>query len=119
VKKIDVAQATGSLSEYAKRARKHPVVVTRRGKPIAAVVPLRADDWEDFVVSTSPIFQEIIERSRASCKAHGGIPLADIEREFGIKPLKRRATRQHLRKAGRVRVVADPCSRNVGAACRR
>ncbi len=101
MKKIDVAQATGSLSEYAKRARKHPVVVTRRGKPIAAVIPLRADDWEDFVVGTSPIFQEIIERSRASYKAHGGIPLADIEREFGIKPLKGRSgARKPLRKAG-------------------
>ena len=101
MKRIDVTQATGSLSEYAKDARKHPVVVTRHGKPIAAVVPLRPDEWEDFVVSTSPVFQEIIERSRASYRTHGGIPLADIEREFGIKPLKRRrVARKPLRKAG-------------------
>jgi antitoxin (DNA-binding transcriptional repressor) of toxin-antitoxin stability system len=77
------------------------VIVTRRGKPIAAVVPLRSDDWEDFVVSTSPVFQEIIERSQASYRAHGGIPLADIERESRIKPLKRHsAARKPLRKAG-------------------
>lgn len=101
MRKIDVAQATGSLSAYANDARKHPVLVTRHGKPIAAVVSMRPDDWEDFVVSTSPVFRELIERSRASARTHGTIPLAEIEREFGLKPLKRRnVSRKPLRKAG-------------------
>jgi prevent-host-death family protein len=94
-------EARRHFFEYVKDARRHLVVVTRDGKPIAAVVPLQPDEWEDFVVSTSPVFQEIIERSRASYKAHGGIPLADIEREFGVKPRKRRRiARKPLRKAG-------------------
>lgn len=88
MKTVEMAEATGALSEYAKKARKDPVVVMRRGKPVAAVVPLGADEWEDFVVSTHPKFLDIIQRSRASYKARGGIPLGAIEREFGLKPKK-------------------------------
>jgi antitoxin (DNA-binding transcriptional repressor) of toxin-antitoxin stability system len=94
VKTLDLAEATGALSLYAKRARKQPVVVMYRGKPLAALVPLDQDAWEDFVVSTHPGFIEIIERSRASYREHGGIPLKEIEREFGLQPLKRRRPRQ-------------------------
>jgi len=49
-----MAEATAPLSEYASRAQKDTVVVTRRGKPLAAVVPLNSEDWEDFVVSRIP-----------------------------------------------------------------
>jgi len=93
VKTVEIAQATGSLAEYAKQARKDTVVVTRRGKPLAAVVPLDSDDWEDFVVSQDPRFIEIIERSRASYRAKGGIPLEQIEREFGLRPKAKRGRR--------------------------
>ena len=41
------------LSEYVRRARKEMVVVTGRGKPVAALVPVGGPDWEDFVVSTN------------------------------------------------------------------
>lgn len=100
MKTVEMAEATGALSEYAKKARKGPVVVMRRGKPVAALVPLDADAWEDFVTSTHPKFLEIIERSRASYKAHGGIPLEAIEREFGLKPRTgRKGHRKPARKA--------------------
>ena len=85
MKTVEMAEATGALSEYAKRVRKDPVVVMRRGKPVAALVPLDVEEWEDFVVSTHPKFLAIIEQSRASYKAQGGIPLEEIEREFGLK----------------------------------
>lgn len=85
MKTVEMAEATGALSEYAKQVRRDPVVVMRRGKPVAALVPLDVEEWEDFVVSTHPKFLEIIEQSRASYKAQGGIPLEEIEREFGLK----------------------------------
>jgi len=60
--------------------------VTRRGKPIAAVMPLtRYDDYESVSLATNPKFLEIIERSRASAVEHGTIPLADLERKHGIE----------------------------------
>jgi hypothetical protein len=35
---MDLAEATAPLSKYASQAQKGTVVVTRRGKPLAAVV---------------------------------------------------------------------------------
>jgi len=97
MKTVEMARATGSLSEYAKKARKETVVVTRRGKPFAAVVPLDLDRWEDFVVSTHPGFIKMIKRSEARYRAEGGIPLEKVEREFR-KKLK--GARKGERKAG-------------------
>jgi prevent-host-death family protein len=89
VKTVEMAEATAPLSEYVRRARKGAVVVTRRGKPLAAVVPLDSDDWEDFVVSQDPGFIEVIKRSEARYKAEGGISLDQMRRKYAIKPARR------------------------------
>jgi prevent-host-death family protein len=94
VKTVEMAEANAPLSEYARKARKDAVVVTRRGKPVAAVVPLASDDWEDFVVSQDPGFIEVIRRSEARYKAEGGISLEEMRRKYGIKPTPRRARRR-------------------------
>jgi len=94
-----MAEATGALSDYVRRVRTDPVVVLRDGKPVAALVPLGKEEWEDFVVSTHPKFMEIIERSRASYEAEGGISLERIEREFALKPRAARKARHTERKA--------------------
>jgi prevent-host-death family protein len=93
MKTIEMAEATAPLSEYARRARKDTVVVTRRGKPLAAVIPLDSDDWEDFVVSQDPGFIEVIKRSEARYKAEGGISLEEMRRKYAIKPMRRHRRR--------------------------
>lgn len=89
MKRVEMTEATGPLSEYAEQARTNPVVVTRSGKPFAAVVSLDSDNWEDFVVSTHPRFIEMIKRSRASYDSEGGVALEEIEREFDLPPRSR------------------------------
>lgn len=93
MKTVEMAEATAPLSEYARRARKDTVVVTRRGKPLAAVVPLASEAWEDFVVSQDPGFIEVIKRSEARYKTEGGISLQKMRRKYGIKPARRRGRR--------------------------
>ena len=39
--KVEFKKASRPLSEYAQKARKSPVIVLKRGKPFAAVVPIR------------------------------------------------------------------------------
>lgn len=95
--RVEMADATASLSEYAKKARKEPVVVMQRGKPVAALLPVTEDDWEDFVVGTHPGFLALIERSRARFRAGHGIPLEEIRRKYGL-PVK--AARKPRPKAG-------------------
>lgn len=82
VKKVDISEATASLAEYAKQANGDTIVVTVNGQPLVAVVPVPNADLETVSLSTHPQFLAILERSRESYRAHGGIPLADIEREF-------------------------------------
>lgn len=93
-----MADATAPLSEYARRARRGTVVVTRRGKPLAAVVPLGADDWEDFVVSQDPGFIEVIRCSEARYQAEGGVSLEQLRRKHGAAPAAQ--LRKRARSAG-------------------
>jgi hypothetical protein len=61
-------------------------VVTHKGKPLVAVMPLtKYDDWESVSLSTNRKFIELIERSRASALEQGAIPLAEIRRKYGLK----------------------------------
>jgi len=41
------------LSKYAQKARKDPVIVVKKGKPFAAVIPLRNADEETVSLSTN------------------------------------------------------------------
>jgi antitoxin (DNA-binding transcriptional repressor) of toxin-antitoxin stability system len=92
--RVELNEATGSLSEYTRKARKEPVVVTRQGKPVALLRSLTEDEWEDFVVSSDPRFIAMIERSRARHKPGTGIPLADVMRKYGVKPKAARRSRK-------------------------
>lgn len=68
-----------SLANYGRGARPDTLVLTRRGKPVAAVVPIRAGvDLETFGLSHDPEFIEIINRSWAGYKAQGGVTLEEL-----------------------------------------
>ena len=86
MKSVKLSDITGSLSEYAREGLRETVVVTRKGKPLVAVMPLtKHDDWESVSLSTNPKFIEIMERSRASALEQGAIPLAEVRRKYGLR----------------------------------
>lgn len=60
--------------------------MTRRGKPVAAVVPVGGMDLESLSLATNPDFIALIERSRARYRATGGLSLEDVRQKYGIKP---------------------------------
>jgi len=84
--RVELRDAKGSLSEYTRKARKGPVVVTRRGRPVAVLRAVSDEEWEDLVVGGSPVFRRIIESSGKDYEAHGGIALEEIERKFALPP---------------------------------
>ena len=92
--RVEMAEATDSLSDYTRKALKEPVIVTRHGKPVAVLRSLTEDEWEDFVLSTDPRFIALIERSRARYKPGTGIPLAEVMRKYGSKPKAARRSRK-------------------------
>jgi antitoxin (DNA-binding transcriptional repressor) of toxin-antitoxin stability system len=72
-------------------AREEAWVLTRRGKPFAAVVPIRSRvDLESFALSHNPRFIEIINRSWASYLKDGGISLEKMRRHTSARRSARR-----------------------------
>ncbi len=82
MKTLDISRATDSLSKYAKAIRKEPVIVTRRGKPVAALMPIENADEETVALSTNPKFLALIERARVRRKREGGITSQELRRRL-------------------------------------
>ena len=83
MKTIDVAEATDTLSDYARKGLKEALVVTRRGKPLLALTPIRRGDWERIAVATNPKFLAIIERSRKTQEPR--VSTEEMRRRLGLK----------------------------------
>jgi antitoxin (DNA-binding transcriptional repressor) of toxin-antitoxin stability system len=84
MKAVEITDST--LADYGRRPRKDLWVLTRRGKPVAAVVPISSlADLETIGLSHDPRFIEIINRSWASYKKDGGVSLAQMRRRHGLE----------------------------------
>ena len=82
MKAVEITDAT--LADYGRRPRKDTWVLTRRGNPVAAVVPISSEaDLETFGLSHNPRFLEIVNRSWASYKKDGGVSLEEMRRRHG------------------------------------
>jgi antitoxin (DNA-binding transcriptional repressor) of toxin-antitoxin stability system len=89
MKVLEINAATSSLEEYARNITKEPIIVTKKGKPLAALVALKDSDMETVSLSADPKFMRIIARSRTRYKAEGGFSASEVRRSLG----KNRTTR--------------------------
>ena len=94
LKTIDVHDATATLAEHVQRLDNEPLVVTKRGKLIAALVPVNGTDLEALSLSTDPDFLDLIERSRRRHREEGGVSLDEVRRELESTPKERRTRRK-------------------------
>jgi prevent-host-death family protein len=85
MKAIEITKAKSSLAEYAKEVRREPVVVTVKGKPVAALIAIRNADRETVSLSNNPRFLALIERSRKIQRKKGGISIGEMRDRLGIK----------------------------------
>jgi prevent-host-death family protein len=88
---LEMAKATAPLADYARDLNKEPVILTVRGKPVAALVPVENADTETVALSTNPRFLALIERARVRRKAEGGVSGAEMRRRLGLKRTARTA----------------------------
>jgi len=82
MKTVEFAKATLPLSDYTKKVKKEPVIVTKEGKPVAALVCITNADIETVSLSSNPKFIALIERSRARQKAEGGLSTEEMRRRL-------------------------------------
>ncbi len=91
MKTMDVADATAPLAEYARRNRRQTLVLTRGGKPYAALTPISTPtDLENLKVSSSPAFRALIERSRRETPPGTGLTTQEVRRVLARRRARRR-----------------------------
>lgn len=78
MKTVEMSEATRALSELAEPGRHEPVIVTRHGKPVAAVVPIEDTDLETLSLGTNPDFLALIAESRRRCAPGQGISTEEM-----------------------------------------
>jgi antitoxin (DNA-binding transcriptional repressor) of toxin-antitoxin stability system len=113
MKTLALSTASRSLAEYASELDDEVVLLTKRNRPIAAIVPLRNVDRETLALSTHPGFLALIERSRRQVAAGKTLSFTEMRAALGTQgggapeatPSARRRGRtsraRHRPKAGR------------------
>ena len=100
MKTIALSTASRSLAEYASELNDEVVLLTKRNRPIAAIVPLRNVDRETLALSTHPGFLALIERSRCEVAAGKTLSLTQMRAALAAQvgsPEATRSTRRHSR----------------------
>ncbi len=91
MKTAEMADATASLSDYAREARKEALVVMEKGKPVLALMPLPPDtDLENLLVTTHSMFQAIMQRSERRYRSEGGLSTDQVRQRLVARRAARR-----------------------------
>jgi antitoxin (DNA-binding transcriptional repressor) of toxin-antitoxin stability system len=103
VKRLELKNATRTLADYAREVGSESVLITSRGKAIAALVPVNGGDEETVSLGLNPKFLAIIERSREQFRQGKGIPAAEVRRRLGLPEASKGAKRKNERNGKRAR----------------
>ena len=90
MKVLEIDTATSSLEKYARKVKTQPIIVTKNGKPFAALVSLKNADMETIEMSANPRFMNLIDRSRERHKTEGGMTRDEVRRSLGLNKSKTR-----------------------------
>ena len=91
MRRLSMSAARDRLSEMIKTLPRGPVIITKNGRPCAALVSLdEGVDLEAFLVAHNPRLLALIGRGMSQA---GGIPLREVEREIRRRERKQRARR--------------------------
>jgi len=82
---IQLSQASRPLAEYADELDDEIVVLMKKNRPVAAIVPLRNVDRESLSLSSNPKFLRLIQRSRADFAAGRKRSLQEVRELFGLR----------------------------------
>src|SRR5437868_8461680 len=94
MKTASVADVKANFSAYVKASGRCPVVITRNGKAVAAIIPLSdEDDLERLALGYSPKLRAILSDARQRIRAGEKIPHEQFWREVRAEATKRRGKR--------------------------
>ncbi len=88
-------EVKNKLSEYVKETVVGPIVITKNGKPCAALVHLEEDqDMESFLLSHNPRFLHLLDEAHRKTQEKGGTPLSDLMDALTNQSRQRRKKRK-------------------------
>lgn len=97
-----MAEIASDFSVYLKASELGPVVVTRKGKPVAVLLRTEGpEDLERLLMGHSSKLQAILERARKRFRAGAGIPHEIFWKEVEAEKTGRTKKRTVPRKNGR------------------
>ncbi len=73
MKSASAGEAAASLQSLLDDVGDGPVIITRDGRPIAALVAVEDEDLDRFVLAHTPRFRRLLEESYESIKHDGGL----------------------------------------------
>ena len=85
MKTIKLSSASRPLADYAEEFSGEIVLLTKRNKAVAAIVPLKGVTRESIALSGHPGFLRIIARSRAQFERGQTMSLAEMKAAFEDK----------------------------------
>jgi prevent-host-death family protein len=77
MKFANVRELKNKTSEILRKAEKEAVIITSKGKPRAIVTAISEEDFEDYLLETSPGLQSTLAEALAEYHTRGGVPLDD------------------------------------------
>lgn len=101
MKRINLSSADRPLAQYAAELRDEIVLLTKRNRAVAAIVPLKNVDRESLALSHHPEFLELIAQSRAEFAAGRRLSLDEMRRSVLPKRSPNKRMQPTARKARR------------------
>ena len=82
MKFANVRELKNKTSEILRKAEKEVVVITSKGKPRAIITAISEEDFEDYLLESSPQLLQVLEEARQEYSAKGGVTINSYLKSF-------------------------------------
>jgi hypothetical protein len=85
MKTIELSEVS-ALTPHVQAGSQEPIILLQNGHTVAAVLPADDESVESILLSLSPQFQAVLERSQERLETEGGLSAAEVRTRLGLSP---------------------------------